>query len=84
MFQWDYLNIEMENYISRYKILNNTEVWGMFPMADNKLLIATIDKDYSSMTIKTASMGKQKFIIKKNSCLGGTAINKKRLHLILF
>jgi hypothetical protein len=46
--------------ISRYKILNNTEVWGMFPMADNKLLIATIDKGlFLYDNKKTASMGKR-------------------------
>ena len=64
-------------------ILNNTEVWGMFPMPDNKLLIATIDKGlfiYSEKTITPWNTEANVFI-KKNSCLGGVAIKENYIAL---
>jgi ligand-binding sensor domain-containing protein/DNA-binding CsgD family transcriptional regulator len=65
------------------KILNNTEVWGMFPMADNKLLIATIDKGLFLYDNKKLLPWENETnsLIKKNSCLGGTAINKNLIAL---
>ncbi|SHG25596.1 regulatory protein, luxR family [Flavobacterium fluvii] len=60
-------------------ILNNTEVWGMFQMPDNKLLIATIDKGlfiYENNKINSWNSEANTFV-KKNSCLGGVSIQKK-------
>lgn len=60
-------------------ILNNTEVWGMFQMTENKLLIATIDKGlFIYENNKTTPWNTEANIfVKKNSCLGGADIGKK-------
>ena len=57
-------------------ILNDTEVWGIFPMPEGKLLFATIDKGlflYKNKTISPWQTEANTFV-KKNSCLGGVAI----------
>lgn len=64
-------------------ILNNTEVWGMFQMPDNKLLIATIDKGlfiYKNNKM-TAWDTEANVFVKKNSCLGGVSIKNKYIVL---
>lgn len=61
------------------EILNNTEVWGIVPMPENKLLIATLDKGlflYSeSETIPWQTEANA--FIAKNSSLGCSIIKKK-------
>ena len=57
-------------------ILNKTEVWGIFQMPDNKLLVATLDKGlfiYENGDLTSWDTEANNFI-KKNSCLGGVAI----------
>ena len=63
--------------------LNNTEVWGIFPMPEDKLLIATIDKGlflYTNKTITSWNTEANTFI-KNNSCLGGVAIKDNYIAL---
>ena len=59
------------------KVLNNTEVWGIFSMPENKLLIATIDRGLFLYDNKkmTPWENETNTFIKTNSCLGGVAIN---------
>ena len=59
--------------------LNNTEIWGMFSMPENKILIATLDKglylyDGEKMTSWDTEAN---IFIKKNSSLGGVTIKDK-------
>lgn len=57
-------------------VLNNTEIWGMFSMPDNKLLIATLSKGlflYENEKIIPWNTEANTFI-KKNSSLGGVSI----------
>ncbi len=57
-------------------ILNNTEIWGMFSMPDNKMLITTLDKGlfiYDGKKMLPWNTEANDFI-KTNSCLGGVAI----------
>jgi DNA-binding CsgD family transcriptional regulator/ligand-binding sensor domain-containing protein len=57
-------------------VLNNTEIWGMFQMPANKMLIATLDKGlflYENEKIIPWNTEANEFI-KKNSCLGGVAM----------
>jgi len=57
-------------------IFNNTEVWGIFQMPDNKLLVATLDKGvfmYENGNLTSWDTEANNFI-KKNSCLGGVAM----------
>ena len=59
--------------------LNNTEIWGMFPMPENKILITTLDKglylyDGEKMTSWNTEAN---IFIKKNSSLGGVTIKDK-------
>ncbi len=64
-------------------ILNSTEVWGMFQMPDNKILIATLDKGlylYGKGKITSWDTEANNFI-QKNSCLGGVAM--KNNHIVL-
>ena len=64
-------------------ILNNTQVWGMFQMPDNKMLIATLDKGlfiYENGKITSWDTEANRFMI-KNSCLGGVAM--KNNHIVL-
>jgi ligand-binding sensor domain-containing protein/DNA-binding CsgD family transcriptional regulator len=59
--------------------LNNTEVWAMFKMPNNKLLIATLEKGlfiYSNEKI-TPWNTEADIFIKKNSSLGGVIIKDK-------
>jgi ligand-binding sensor domain-containing protein/DNA-binding CsgD family transcriptional regulator len=60
-------------------ILNNTEIWGIFPVADNKLLIATLNKGlfkYDNEKMIPWDSEANVFI-KKNGSLGGVAIKDK-------
>ncbi|KQX00828.1 triple tyrosine motif-containing protein [Flavobacterium sp. Root420] len=60
-------------------IFNNTEIWGIFPMPDNKLLVATLNKGlflYDNEKIIPWDTEANGFI-KKNSSLGGVAIKDK-------
>ena len=64
-------------------ILNGTEVWGMFQMPDNKLLVATIDKGlflYDNKKMTSWNTEANNFV-KKNSCLGGVAIKNNYIVL---
>jgi ligand-binding sensor domain-containing protein/DNA-binding CsgD family transcriptional regulator len=59
--------------------LNNTEVWAMFKMPNNKLLVATLEKGlfiYSNQTLTPWDTEANTFI-KKNSSLGGVSIKDK-------
>ncbi len=58
------------------EILNNTEVWGMFSLPNNKILIATLDKGlflYENEKVYPWQTEANEFI-KKFSSLGGTNI----------
>jgi DNA-binding CsgD family transcriptional regulator/ligand-binding sensor domain-containing protein len=64
-------------------LLNNTEVWGIFPMPDKKLLIATIDKGlflYNNKKMISWNTEANTFV-KINSCLGGVAIKDNYIAL---
>lgn len=57
-------------------LLNNTEIWGMFYMPDNKLLIATIDKGlflYANNKLTEWQTEANEFA-KKNNSLGGVEL----------
>lgn len=59
--------------------LNNSEVWAMFPLPNNKLLIATLEKGlftYDNKTVLPWNTEANAFI-KKNTSLGGTIIKNK-------
>lgn len=60
-------------------ILNNTEVWGMFQISKNTLLIATLDKGlFIYENNKTTPWNTEaNAFVKKSSCLGGVSIQKK-------
>ncbi|SDX98396.1 triple tyrosine motif-containing protein [Flavobacterium degerlachei] len=61
-------------------LLNNTEIWGIFPMAHKKLLISTLSKGlytYDEVTGISAWNSEANDFIKKNSSLGGASILKK-------
>lgn len=52
---------------------NNTQIWGMFPLPNNKLLIATLDKGlfiYENGIFSSWNTEANSFTI-QNSCLGG-------------
>jgi DNA-binding CsgD family transcriptional regulator len=60
-------------------ILNNTEIWGMFSLPNNKLLVATLNKGlfiYDDDKMIPWDTEANAFI-KKNSSLGGIAIKDK-------
>ena len=64
-------------------ILNNTQVWGMFQMPNNKILIATLDKGlyiYENDKITSWNTEANNFI-KNNSCLGGVAMKNNYIVL---
>lgn len=64
-------------------IFNNTQVWGMFKMPGNKILIATLDKGlfiYEKGKIIPWDNEANNFM-KKNSCMGGVAM--KNNHIVL-
>jgi len=64
-------------------IFNSTEIWGMFPLANNKILIATLDKGlfiYDKESLIPWESQANEFI-KKNSSLGGTMLNNKYIVL---
>ena len=57
-------------------LLNNTEIWGMFSMPNNNLLIATIDKGlflYDNNKLTQWNTEANEFA-KKSNCLGGVEI----------
>ncbi|OXB24528.1 regulator [Flavobacterium tructae] len=59
--------------------LNDKEIWAMFPLPNNKLLFATLEKglftyDYNSITPWETEANS---FIKKNTSLGGAIIGKK-------
>jgi DNA-binding CsgD family transcriptional regulator len=59
--------------------LNNLEVWAMFPLPDNNLLMATLEKGlftYKNGIVKSWNTEANVFI-KKNTSLGGTIIKNK-------
>ena len=64
-------------------VLNSTEVWGIFQMPENKLLIATLDKGlYIYETGKLIPWNTEaNAFIKKNSCLGGVAMKNNYIVL---
>ena len=60
-------------------LLNNTEIWSMISLDDNKILIATLDKGlfiYKNEKINSWNNEANNFV-KNNSCLGGIAIENK-------
>ncbi len=60
-------------------IFNNTEIWGMFSLPENKLLIATLNKGlfvYANGKITPWETEANSFV-KKNSSLGGVTIKDK-------
>ena len=60
-------------------VLNNTEVWGIFPLSRGVLLITTLDKGlflYQDQKIIPWQTEANAFIL-KNSSLGGVTINNK-------
>lgn len=63
--------------------LNNTEIWGMFPLSQTKMLITTLDKGlflYENNTL-TQWETEANVFMKKNSCLGGVVILNKFIAL---
>lgn len=61
------------------KVFNNTEIWGMFTLPNNKLLITTLNKGlyvYNNEAVSPWNTEANTFI-KKNSSLGGIAIKDK-------
>jgi ligand-binding sensor domain-containing protein/DNA-binding CsgD family transcriptional regulator len=65
------------------KIFNNTEIWGMFPLPENKLLVATLNKGlFVYNNEKTIPWDTEaNTFIKKNSSLGGVTIKNKFIAL---
>lgn len=64
-------------------ILNSTQVWGMFQLPKNKILIATLDKGlftYENGAIASWDSEANNFMI-KNSCLGGVIMKDKQIVL---
>jgi ligand-binding sensor domain-containing protein len=64
-------------------ILNSTQVWGMFQLPKNKILIATLDKGlyvYENGAITSWDSEANNFMI-KNSCLGGVIMKNKQIVL---
>jgi ligand-binding sensor domain-containing protein/DNA-binding CsgD family transcriptional regulator len=65
--------------LSGTTLFNNNEIWGMFPLPENKLLIATLNKGlfvYNQDKISPWDTDANTFI-KKNSSLGGVTIKDK-------
>ncbi|PWA03973.1 triple tyrosine motif-containing protein [Flavobacterium psychrotolerans] len=61
------------------KALNNTEIWGMFPMNNDKILITTLDKGifvYDAKKLISWNTPANEFV-KKNNSLGGVSIKDK-------
>ena len=60
-------------------IFNNTEIWGIFPLPENKLLISTLNKGlFMYENEKTTPWNTEaNAFIKKNSSLGGVTIKDK-------
>ena len=59
--------------------LNNSEIWDIFPLSNNRLLIATLEKGlftYENNTVQPWNTEANVFI-KKNTSLGGTIIKNK-------
>ena len=58
--------------------LNGTEIWGMFPMPDDKILISTLDRGlfiYDDENLISWNTEANDFV-RENSCLGGAKIAK--------
>jgi len=63
--------------------LNDTEVWGIFPLSKTKILITTLDKGlfvYENSILSQWETEANVFM-KRNSCLGGVEIQKKFIAL---
>lgn len=63
--------------------LNNTEIWGMYPLTKDKTLIITLEKGlfiYEDNTLKPWDTEANAFV-KKNNSLGGSIINKNSIVL---
>lgn len=64
-------------------ILNSTEVWGIFPLSNQQLLIGTLDKGmflYSEGTLSPWKTEANQFML-RNSCLGGVMVGKNNIAL---
>ncbi|MEO8255478.1 MAG: triple tyrosine motif-containing protein, partial [Flavobacterium sp.] len=60
-------------------VLNNSEIWAVFPNSDNKLILATLENGlfiYDNNSIKPWKTEANEYI-KKNSSLGGSIIKNK-------
>lgn len=65
------------------EVFNNTEVWGMLPYADNKILVITIDKGLYLYDFKKAvpwQCEATAFTL-KNSSLGGRILNNRFIEI---
>jgi len=65
-------------------VLNNTEVWGIFPLTAEKILITTLDKGlfvYDDTNKLIPWNTEANTFIKKNSCLGGVSIKNNYIVL---
>jgi DNA-binding CsgD family transcriptional regulator len=65
--------------LSGTTVLNNSEIWAMFPLPNNTLLITTLEKGlftYDNFSVKPWNTEANTFI-KKNTSLGGTIIKNK-------
>ena len=65
------------------KILNNTEVWGIFPVGGDKLLFATLEKGLFIQKNNRIQPWETKAntFIKKNGSLGGSFVSQNKLIL---
>lgn len=64
-------------------VLNSTEVWGIFPLPNQQLLISTLDKGmfvYDQETTKPWNTEANKFVL-RNSALGGVMVGKNNIAL---
>lgn len=85
---------DMKNGLMRYKngslsvlpgttLLNNTEVWGVFEIGGDRLLVTTIDKGlfvYAGGSLKPWSTEANSFML-RNSCLGGASVGDRFIAL---
>lgn len=64
-------------------VLNGDEIWGIFPMPENKLLIATLNSGLYLYDHKKTSPWNTEAnaFIKKNVCLGGVSLKNKSVVL---
>ena len=69
--------------LSGTTLLNNTEIWGIFSISKEKLLITTLDKGlfiYEKKSLTPWNSDANTFM-KKNSCLGGASIKNNYIVL---